>query len=132
MNIVTRALVVLGQLPDDSLILRYVTNIGELYQRYVEYLVDKHLQELRSKIENGSNVLKEKELALSSEAGKKLCDPILEGLRSAVRYDRTYFDKIVASLLPLLDKLTIGKTAALLSPDYEDIDDSRPIMTGNR
>ncbi|KAJ9430791.1 type IV conjugative transfer system coupling protein TraD [Pantoea sp. YR343] len=145
-NIVTRALVALGQRPDYSLILRYVTNIGELYQRYVEHLVDKHLPELRSKIENGSNVLKEKdlprnmqgqsnatriwamELALSSEAGKKLYDPILEGLRSAVRYDRTYFDKIVASLLPLLEKLTTGKTAALLSPDYEDLNDPRPIF----
>ena len=27
-------------------------------------------------------------------------DPVLDGLRSAVRYDKTYFDKIVASLLP--------------------------------
>ncbi len=72
------------------------------------------------------------EVALSSEEGKKLYDPILDGLRSAVRYDRTYFDKIVASLLPLLEKLTTGKTAELLSPDYQDIDDTRPILTGNR
>ncbi|ECR0768143.1 conjugative coupling factor TraD, PFGI-1 class, partial [Salmonella enterica] len=68
------------------------------------------------------------EVALSSEEGKKLYDPILDGLRSAVRYDRTYFDKIVASLLPLLEKLTTGKTAELLSPDYQDIDDTRPIF----
>jgi conjugative coupling factor TraD (SXT/TOL subfamily) len=45
-----------------------------------------------------------------------------------VRYDRTYFDKIVASLLPLLEKLTTGKTAALLAPDYNDMDDARPIF----
>ncbi|EJK9188000.1 hypothetical protein NLX19_004646, partial [Escherichia coli] len=38
-----------------------------------------------------------------------------------VRYDRTYFDKIVASLLPLLEKLTTGKTAELLAPDYLDM-----------
>jgi hypothetical protein len=30
----------------------------------------------------------------------QLYDPILDRLRSAVRYDKTYFDKIVASLLP--------------------------------
>src|SRR5690606_336687 len=39
-------------------------------------------------------------------ASHRLFDPVLDGLRSAVRYDRTYFDKIVASLLPLLEKLT--------------------------
>lgn len=49
-------------------------------------------------------------------------------MRSAVRYDRTYFDKIVASLLPLLEKLTTGKTAALLSPDYSDMNDPRPLI----
>ena len=32
------------------------------------------------------------------------------------RYDRSYFDKIVASLLPLLEKLTTGKIAQLLAP----------------
>ncbi|EET7829771.1 type IV conjugative transfer system coupling protein TraD [Escherichia coli] len=68
------------------------------------------------------------EVALSSEAGKKLYDPILDGLRSAVRYDRTYFDKIVASLLPLLEKLTTGKTAELLAPDYQDMSDTRPVF----
>lgn len=58
----------------------------------------------------------------------KIFDPVLEGLSSAVRYDKTYFDKIVASLLPLLEKLTTGKTAELLSPDYTDIHDERPIF----
>ncbi|MNJ37411.1 TraM recognition site of TraD and TraG [compost metagenome] len=45
-----------------------------------------------------------------------------------MRYDRTYFDKIVASLLPLLEKLTSGKTAQLLAPNYTDLDDPRPIF----
>jgi len=55
-------------------------------------------------------------------------DPVMEGLRSAVRYDKTYFDKIVASLLPLLEKLTTGRIAELLSPDYMDLEDPRPIF----
>jgi hypothetical protein len=61
-------------------------------------------------------------------AAKRVFDPVLDGLRSAVRYDRTYFDKIVASLLPLLEKLTTGKTAQLLAPNYTDLDDPRPIF----
>ncbi|MDO3870727.1 TIGR03759 family integrating conjugative element protein [Salmonella enterica] len=59
---------------------------------------------------------------------EKFYDPILDGLLSAVRYDKTYFDKIVASLLPLLEKLTTGTLAALLAPDYHDLDDARPIL----
>lgn len=57
-----------------------------------------------------------------------LFDPVLEGLRSAVRYERTFFDKIVASLLPLLEKLTSGRIAQLLAPDYADLNDPRPIF----
>lgn len=147
-NIITRALAALGQRPDYGLILRYVTNIGELYETYVENLLTVQAPQLWLNVQNviSSNMLKERDLprnmqgqanamkvwaietVLSSDAGKKLWDPVLDGLRSAVRYDRTYFDKIVASLLPLLEKLTTGKTAALLAPDYNDMNDTRPIF----
>lgn len=145
-NIIARSLVALGERPDYTLIMRYVNNIADLYIRYAEKIIQAQLPALQTQIENNQQVLGEDdvprnmqgqpdalriwaiEVALSSEEGKKLYDPILDGLRSAVRYDRTYFDKIVASLLPLLEKLTTGKTAELLSPDYQDIDDTRPIF----
>ncbi|ELS2657038.1 type IV conjugative transfer system coupling protein TraD [Salmonella enterica] len=145
-NIIARALVALGERPDYTLIMRYVNNIADLYIRYAEKIIQAQLPALQTQIENNQQVLGEDdvprnmqgqpdalriwaiEVALSSEEGKKLYDPILDGLRSAVRYDRTYFDKIVASLLPLLEKLTTGKTAELLSPDYQNIDDTRPIF----
>ncbi|EBZ6269049.1 conjugative coupling factor TraD, PFGI-1 class, partial [Salmonella enterica subsp. enterica serovar Oranienburg] len=60
--------------------------------------------------------------------GLALEDTVLESLSNAVRYDQKYFDKIVASLLPLLEKLTSGKMATLLSPDYRDMNDSRPLL----
>lgn len=145
-NIIAKALVALGERPDYMLILRYVNNIADLYLRYAEEVISKRMPELKASISNNEQVLDEQdiprtmqgqpeavriwavEMALSSEAGKKLYDPILDGLRSAVRYDRTYFDKIVASLLPLLEKLTSGRTAELLAPDYLDMDDPRPIF----
>jgi conjugative coupling factor TraD (TOL family) len=145
-NIIARALVALGERPDYMLIMRYVNNIADLYIRYAEKIIHKQLPSLRTQIENNAQVLGEDdvprnmqgqpdavriwsiEVALSSEEGKQLYDPILDGLRSAVRYDRTYFDKIVASLLPLLEKLTTGKTAELLAPDYLDMEDTRPIF----
>ncbi|MFW8205182.1 conjugative coupling factor TraD, PFGI-1 class, partial [Klebsiella pneumoniae] len=58
----------------------------------------------------------------------RLHDTILDGLRTAVRYDKTYFDKIVASLLPLLEKLTTRKIPQLLAPDYGDLNDPRPVF----
>ncbi|MDC9612925.1 type IV conjugative transfer system coupling protein TraD [Xenorhabdus khoisanae] len=145
-NIIARALVALGQRPDYALILRYVTNIGELYQTYSLKIIEEKFPTLYAQVKNAQDVLTENdvprhlqsdpsatsiwaiEMALSSDEGKKIYDPILDGLRSAIRYDRTYFDKIVASLLPLLEKLTTGKTAALLSPDYDDMNDPRPIF----
>lgn len=36
--------------------------------------------------------------------------------------------EIVASLLPLLEKLTTGRMAELISPDYTDLNDPRPIF----
>ena len=68
------------------------------------------------------------EHVLGSDEGKRVYDPVLDGLRSSVRYDQKYYDKIVASLLPLLEKLTSGKTAPLISPDYTDLTDPRPIF----
>ncbi len=146
-NIITRALVALGQRPDYSLILRYVTNIGELYETYVDNLLSEKAPELVASMQakmalpladrdlprhlqgrdNGKKIWASEQVFGSPE-GKKLWDPVLDGLRSAVQYDRTYFDKIVASLLPLLEKLTTGKTAALLAPDYTDLSDPRPIL----
>ncbi len=55
-------------------------------------------------------------------------NPIFDDLHHACKYDKEYFSKITASLGPLLKKLTTGKVAELLSPNYEDMDDPRPIL----
>ena len=57
-----------------------------------------------------------------------LYDPVLDGLVSAFKYDKTYFDKIVSSVGPLMEKLTTGNIAELISPDYRDQADTRPIF----
>ncbi|MGH0003631.1 conjugative transfer system coupling protein TraD [Pseudovibrio ascidiaceicola] len=53
----------------------------------------------------------------------------LEGLLSMYQHDRTHFAKMVSSLLPIMNMLTSGEIGALLSPDPEDLDDERPIMS---
>lgn len=140
-NIISRALIELGQRPDYLQISRHVINIDDLFIRYAQYYLPKHepkawdiIAQIAGKVtdKNTPRNLQGRDkhvVALEQYlAATKIYDPILDGLRSAVRYDKTYFDKIVASLLPLLEKLTTGKTAQLLAPSYSDLDDPRPIF----
>ncbi|MBL1639828.1 conjugative coupling factor TraD, PFGI-1 class, partial [Klebsiella pneumoniae] len=56
-NIIARALVALGERPDYAKILRYVTNIGELYQTYSMQVIKAQLPDLFAQIENAQNAL---------------------------------------------------------------------------
>lgn len=140
-NIISRALIELGQRPDYLQISRHVINIDDLFIRYAQYYLPKHESKAWDVIAQIADKVNEKNTPRNLQgrdkyvvaleqylAATKIYDPILDGLRSAVRYDKTYFDKIVASLLPLLEKLTTGKTAQLLAPSYSDLDDPRPIF----
>lgn len=140
-NIIARALVALGRRPDYEQILKHVTNIDALFIEYAQKYFAEHdpkawqtVVELEGKIDrkNLSFAMKDRPLRVVALdmylTQQRISDPVMEGLRSAVRYDKTYFDKIVASLLPLLEKLTTGRIAELLSPDYMDLEDPRPIF----
>lgn len=140
-NIIARALVALGQRPDYQLISRHVVNIDALFIDYARIVLPRHNAQAWEVVAQLAERVNDKNtprhllgrdphvVALEQYLNaEKLYDPILDGLLSAVRYDKTYFDKIVASLLPLLEKLTTGTLAALLAPDYHDLDDTRPIL----
>lgn len=140
-NIISRALIELGQRPDYLQISRHVINIDDLFISYAQYYLPKHEPKAWEIIAQIAGKVNEKNTPRNLQgrdkhvvaleqylAATKIYDPILDGLRSAVRYDKTYFDKIVASLLPLLEKLTTGKTAQLLAPSYSDLEDPRPIF----
>ncbi|KGQ42016.1 type IV conjugative transfer system coupling protein TraD [Gallibacterium anatis] len=140
-NIIARAQVELGRRPDYPSIARYVQNIDELFIDYATHFLGKTqpkaweaIAAAASKINDKNtprNMMGRDPIVIALEqflTQSKIHDPVLDGLRSAVRYDKTYFDKIVASLLPLLEKLTTGKIAELLAPDYSDIHDERPIF----
>jgi len=140
-NIIARALVELGHRPDYLLIQRHVVNIDTLFIEYAQHLFAKRAPKAWAaivQIEDGINERNTPRHMLGRDrrvvaieqylTQAPLFDPVLEGLRSAVRYERTFFDKIVASLLPLLEKLTSGRIAQLLAPDYADLNDPRPIF----
>ncbi|KVW44713.1 type IV conjugative transfer system coupling protein TraD [Burkholderia ubonensis] len=140
-NIIARALVELGQRPDYLLIQRHVINIDALFIEYAQHFFAKAepkawdvIVQLEARLNEKTiprhMIGREKRVVAIEQylSQARVFDPVLDGLRSAVRYDRTYFDKIVASLLPLLEKLTTGKIAQLLAPDYRDLADPRPIF----
>ena len=140
-NIIARALIELGQRPDYLLIQRHVINIDALFIEYAQHYFAKTepkawevIVQLEARL-NDKNIPRnmigreKRVIALEQYLSQvRNYDPVLDGLRSAVRYDKTYFDKIVASLLPLLEKLTSGKISQLLAPNYTDLNDPRPIF----
>lgn len=74
---------------------------------------------------------REKALAMArfyrSEVATELPSSDMEGLLSMFEHDREHFQKMVASLLPILSMLTSGQIGPLMSPDTNDLDDPRPI-----
>lgn len=52
----------------------------------------------------------------------------VRGLVAILEAPKEWFSKMIVSITPLLTKLTTDDLRDLLSPDYEDINDERPIM----
>lgn len=52
----------------------------------------------------------------------------IEGIVSDYEHDSTHYSKMTTNLLPVLTSLTSGTLGPMLSPDYEDLDDERPII----
>lgn len=140
-NIIAKTLVALGKRPDYQQIQRYILNIDDLLLAYCQ----QWLPTVDSQWENQVTLI---EKSLDTDRlphHLRLRSPhlialvrylqthhrnhaIADGLCSAFNYDKTYFDKITASLLPLLEKLTAGQSADLISPNYFDLYDERPIF----
>ncbi len=141
-NIVARALLGLGRKPDYAAVARYVTNIEPLLVEYFHLWLESEIPgEWRAGVQTIEANIDDKKLPFALRGRdphavalvrfakeRNLYDPVADGLRSAFEYDKTYFDKLTASLLPLLEKLTSGKTGELLAPDYTDLEDPRPIL----
>lgn len=56
----------------------------------------------------------------------------LRGLIAILEANREWFGKMIVSITPMLTKLTTDDLRGLLSPDYDDIEDPRPIMDMKR
>lgn len=141
-NIIARALVSLSRRPDYQQIRRHINDIEPLFLEYGHYYLKREGPENWAQdITAFASNINERDLpfALKGRSHEAIAlmefirrhglyDPVLDGLQSAFKYDRSYFDKIVSSVGPLMEKLTTGKVAELISPNYFDTSDPRPIF----
>lgn len=135
-NSIALVLVSMGEKPDYQKMKFYITKMDLLLEKYLNFWLpslDDQLETWLSAYMQKSK--KEKiggprlEALMAYVQTHQLIDnPIFDDLHHACKYDKEYFSKITASLGPLLKKLTTGKVAELLSPDYEDTQDARPIL----
>ena len=149
-NLVAQAQVALGQVPTYNGILRNITDIEPLFIAYAKLSLDR--AEKAGRISGWENVvancateiakkkipvprsLQDRQPILAAtiivarKFQQKIEDPILDGLSTAVSYEKSFFEKIIASLGPFLEKLTTGAIGKLISPDYFNMEDPRPIF----
>ena len=142
-NIIARAISALGRKPVYREVLHSINDIEPLFLEYARHWLarsgpadwERELAAIRSRVAGQRSLPRHLEgrsadaiAVLQFLRHHGIHEPVLEGLASVFKYDRTYFDKLVSSLGPLLEKLTTGPVADLLSPDYFDITDPRPIF----
>ncbi|MCW5588120.1 MAG: type IV conjugative transfer system coupling protein TraD [Legionellales bacterium] len=140
-NIIANALVALGKKPSYKDMDKYILNIDPLLLEYCERWLPSIDSEWKQKVEQQAKSIDVKNLPFHLKARSpfmialvrfvdtlKLDNVIYDGLKAIFNYDQTYFQKITASLSPLFSKLTTGRISELISPDYCDLNDERPIF----
>lgn len=148
-NVINKGLTALGRKSDYNQILEYGQDIEPLVRDYLSMLANNadptgtwrtKVELIKDAFEDSDN----KDYRVAKEMASRdryvvallryckdnnLMDAVSRSLARTFEYDRGYFDKLVSSLLPLMEKLTTGKSAELLSPNYLDTNDARPIFT---
>ncbi|WP_231370138.1 conjugative transfer system coupling protein TraD [Thioalkalivibrio sp. ALE16] len=64
----------------------------------------------------------------TDEVAKTHRSSVVDGLVMAFTHNREHFQKLIASLIPILSMLTSDVLGELLSPKYEDAEDDRQIL----
>ncbi|MEE9493603.1 MAG: type IV conjugative transfer system coupling protein TraD [Gammaproteobacteria bacterium] len=147
-NVIAKALNALGKRPDFSMIKRYGENMEPLFVDYLEFCLETHFgndkswqttrieyeENYRQKedgFKKGRNMADRSDKAMALYklfVENDLQDPIALSMIKTFEQERGYLDKLVGSLLPLMEKLCTGNVGELLSPDYLDESDERPIF----
>ena len=140
-NVMAKAMNLLGDNPTYETIYSTAINIDGLCIRYFEFWLDrdhagwrdefdsfrydeKQIAELAKKTGRDKDAIILRQFIIS----KSWNEGVADGLSGVLANDKTYFEKLVSSLYPLLEKLTTGKVSELLSPAWDNPSDPRRIF----
>lgn len=129
-NAIATAMDKLDQTPTYAKVTSYIENIEPLLVEYYERLFSSlRIPEWRRSAQSHADVVNPEKIAKSLRdcepytlaliqiyKKNKIKDTIADDLLANLRYDRVYYDKITASLRPLLDKLRSDRLAPILMP----------------
>jgi conjugal transfer pilus assembly protein TraD len=140
-NAMSKAMTALGRTPSYQDIYRYANDIEPLVLDYCQFWLDREPRAAgwREEIETMEVDPKSLDKAMKNRAmevvkllayirEKDLYDDTAGSLMKVISYEQSYYNKLIASLIPLLEKLTTGKVAELVSPDMSRLDDRRPVF----
>ena len=139
-NVLAKVFEVVGIKPTYKAIYDAAVNVDDLASKYFTTVLDHEKpnwkaefgdlevsKEMESQIKRTG---RSEEVVLLSSFVKQLGinDTTTNAISGILTNEKSYFEKLVSSLYPLLEKLTTGKAAELTSPDYDDANDTRPIV----
>ncbi|MBL8484374.1 MAG: type IV conjugative transfer system coupling protein TraD [Rhodocyclaceae bacterium] len=140
-NVIARSQIALGERPSYRRIYRHAAHIDPLLIRYFENLLDSRddCRAWRDEIaaERIDPATLDKALKVRMQDAVRLVqfvrrralhDDVADALAAVLSNEKSYFEKLVSSLFPLMEKLTTGAIADVLSPDYDALDDPRMLM----
>jgi conjugative coupling factor TraD (TOL family) len=148
-NVMSKALTSLGKTITYENLLHYGADIDPLLYEYLQFVFELPSSEMQLRRAGYQNWRKALDAIVNSEQkpdrtqatrdrkawaaaqlfkDAAIVEPVAQALIKTFEYEKSFYDKLVASLFPLLEKLTSGPASELLSPNYTDLNDPRPIF----
>ena len=138
---VVNGLLYVGERPNLRLIFNNIQGtVDSLLQRcLVKYFVDNNYEQYEMKARGaagkGAQVglldglvnLYTEHIISEAKSDRHAKNEAIDGLIATFKHDRDHYSRIIATLLPLLQMLTTGEVGKILSPDINDIHDTREI-----
>ena len=129
LNTIICALDALGETPNYRIIYKHVTDIEPLFNAYHDKLFTQHAQgdywrkDVQARVRGLTEAMpKQPKRRIEALARieyreeMRIEDDLASEIQHITDYDPVYYDKLIASLLPLLNKLKSGRTSAILVP----------------
>lgn len=135
---VHRALIAAGERPTIRNTKRYVQlGVEGLAEKILSiHFAEKHGPEwdrdLRNLPKDGKNAMTRLDWCMAKYVDEGDSDDTIDGIVSMVKHSKEHYSKMVQVLEPILEMLGSDELGDLLSPDHQDLSDTRPIYDMRR